>query len=61
MSDLRERIARAIHDGQNAQAQYEMSGIRPHTAEECEWFDQYLADADAVLKVLRDEAGENDE
>lgn len=50
--ELRERIARAIHDGPNAQAQYAEADIAPHPADECEWFDQYLSDADAVIVVL---------
>lgn len=50
--ELRERIARAIHDGPNAQAQYAEADIAPHPADECEWFDQYLSDADAVIAVL---------
>lgn len=49
---LRERIARAIHDGPTAQYQYQLEGIEPHTFADCRWRDQYLADADAVLKEL---------
>ena len=51
-NSLRTAIARAIHDGPNAQEQYAGAGIGPHSADECEWFGQYLADADAVLAVL---------
>ncbi|MDJ1370647.1 hypothetical protein [Gulosibacter molinativorax] len=53
-STLRTAIARAIHDGPNAQAQYRAAGIEPHPFGECAYTDQYLADADAVLAVLAD-------
>lgn len=49
---VRERVARAIHDGFTAQYQYELEEIKPHTFDDCHWQDQYLTDADAVLKEL---------
>lgn len=51
---LRTSIARAIHDGPNAQDQYAKAGIFPHSFDDCSWREQYFADADAVLDVLAD-------
>lgn len=51
---LRTAVARAIHDGPNAQAQYVQAGIREHMFDDCSWREQYLADADAALDVLTD-------
>lgn len=52
MSDLRDKIARAIHDSPTAQAQYLKAGIAPHGFENCRYSEQYFDDADAVLAVL---------
>lgn len=49
---LRTAVARAIHDGPNAQDQYVKAGIFPHTFDDCSWREQYVADADAALDVL---------
>lgn len=52
MDELRVVVARAIHDGPNAQAQYVKEGIPVHGYGECPYRDQYLADADAVVVAL---------
>jgi hypothetical protein len=52
----RDDVARAIHDGPNAQQQYANVGIGPHGWDECPYQDQYRADADAVLAYLTAEA-----
>lgn len=50
--DLRTTIARAIHDGPNAQSQYDEALIPRHGFDDCEWSEQYFADADAVIVAL---------
>ena len=52
MTDLRDKIARAIHDSPTAQAQYLKAGIVPHGFDNCRYSEQYFDDADAVLDVL---------
>ncbi len=47
-----EGVARAIHDGPNAQEQYRLAGIDPHPFDDCKYRDQYMADAEAVLDYL---------
>lgn len=48
----REAIAKAIHDGPNAQAQYAKAGIPAHAWESCAYQAEYRADADAVLALF---------
>ena len=49
-NDLIERIARAIHDGPNAQEQYVEAGIAPHKYDDCRWKREYREDAAAASK-----------
>lgn len=47
-----EVIARAIHDGPTAQAQYAEHGIAPHDFATCSYREQYMGDARAVRTAL---------
>ena len=45
-------IAQAIHDGPEAQRQYDKAGIAPHSWADCTVREQYLNDARAVKDYL---------
>lgn len=47
-----EGIARAIHDGPEAQRQYAKAGVAPHSWDDCDYREQYLNDAHAVTAWL---------
>ena len=54
LDQFRDDIARAIHDGPNAQEQYRRAGIPVHPWSSCPYRDQYHADADAVLDLFKE-------